>query len=299
MTPLLLVAVGAFVIGAGIVVVRSFGPAGRIGRIIAGTRPVPIAAALAMARSTDARYVRVDGRIDSDEEFEDDAHRPLVLRLSRLELDRGGRWEAIETTREAVPFVVGAGPAAIEVDRDALDEGLVVLPREATGRAADVADRMPAGTAPDLPVRYVIRQVSSVEHAAVLGVPVVGEDGKARMTAGLGRPLILTTLETDEALRLLGGGRRARSALAFCLLGIGALVLTAGAVWALVAAITGAAIAASPTPTPAAGDPRSPGEGPGLVGDPLVALIAVLIVGLATALVTLAWTRLRGGGRPV
>jgi hypothetical protein len=51
------------------------------------------------------------------------------------------------------------------------------------------------------------------------------------------------------------------------------------------------AFGASPTPTPAAGDPRSAGEGPGLVGEPLVAIVIVLVVGVSTALVTAAWAR--------
>lgn len=238
MIPLLVVAAGALVLGAGILVVLSFGPAGRIGRIIAATKAVPMDAAVAMAGSPDARYVRVDGRIDSEEEFEDEAHRPLVLRLSSLEVQRAGRWEGIDSKREAVPFVVGAGPAAIEVDHGALDAGLVVLPREALGRVADVVERMPPGTALDLPVRYVVRQVSSVEHAAVFGVPFVGPDGRTHISAGRGRPLILTTLETDEALRLLASGRRWRSRLAFALLGIGATMLAGGAIWGVVGLVT-------------------------------------------------------------
>jgi hypothetical protein len=50
-------------------------------------------------------------------------------------------------------------------------------------------------------------------------------------------------------------------------------------------------LAASPTPTAAAGDPRSPGEGPGLVGEPLVAIGIVLLVGLSSAVLTAAWAR--------
>jgi hypothetical protein len=63
---------------------------------------------------------------------------------------------------------------------------------------------------------------------------------------------------------------------------------------------TGAALAADPSPA-AGGDPRSPGEGPGLVGDPLFAIAAVLAIGLGTLIVTIAYVRLtdrRGrGGR--
>ncbi len=52
-------------------------------------------------------------------------------------------------------------------------------------------------------------------------------------------------------------------------------------------------LAASPSPTAAtAGDPRSSGQGPGLVGDPALALLAVVAIGVAAVLVTLAYVRL-------
>jgi hypothetical protein len=56
----------------------------------------------------------------------------------------------------------------------------------------------------------------------------------------------------------------------------------------------GVALAASPDPTPAAaaGDPRSTGQGPGLVGDPLLAIGLVLLVAVASLVLTLAYVRL-------
>jgi hypothetical protein len=58
----------------------------------------------------------------------------------------------------------------------------------------------------------------------------------------------------------------------------------------------GVALAASPSPAPA-GDPRSSGQGPGLVGDPAFAVLAVLAIGLGTLAVTLVYIRLTGGRR--
>ncbi len=59
-----------------------------------------------------------------------------------------------------------------------------------------------------------------------------------------------------------------------------------------------AVAAASPSPTPAAaGDPRSSGEGPGFVGTPLVAIGAVVGLGVLAVLVTQAYVRLPGGRR--
>ena len=95
-------------------------------------------------------------------------------------------------------------------------------------------DRVPADVPPDTPTRLRVEQVSSVEHAIVLGVPLVGPDGAVRITAGLGRPLVLTTLERAEAMRVLGGGRRARPAIASALLGGGVALLAIGSGWAII-----------------------------------------------------------------
>ena len=74
-----------------------------------------------------------------------------------------------------------------------------------------------------------------------------------------------------------------------------------GAGLAVVAWLTGAmtAMAASPSPSAASGgDPRSSGQGAGLVGDPAFALLAVVAIGIAAVLITLVYVRLtapRGG----
>ena len=61
------------------------------------------------------------------------------------------------------------------------------------------------------------------------------------------------------------------------------------------------ALAAEPAASPGTGgDPRSPGQGPGLVGDPLFAIGAVLLVATTSVVLTLAYVRLtssRSAGR--
>ena len=71
---------------------------------------------------------------------------------------------------------------------------------------------------------------------------------------------------------------------------------TAIGVVALFVAVTAPVLAASPTPA-AGGDPRSSGQGPGLVGEPGVAVLAVVAIGLGSLLVTLVYVRLTGGSR--
>ena len=70
-----------------------------------------------------------------------------------------------------------------------------------------------------------------------------------------------------------------------------ALATASATVAWLALAIT--ALAASPAPTAGSGgDPRSSGQGPGLVGDPAFALLAVVGIGLASFTVTFLYVRL-------
>ncbi len=234
-SPLVPVLAGIAALVAGILVLRTYGPRYRVGRLLAATPAVSVAEAVALAAGP-ARYVRISGRIDAEDEFEDDAHRPLVFRRTRLQLRRDGRWVDFEDDRRRVPFEIRDGLDGIAVDDAALDAGLVVVPRESVGTAADVADRVPAGTAATTPVRLWVEQVSSVEHAVVVGVPGLDEAGAPRISAGLGRPLILTTLEPDEAIRVLAEGERRRPLVALICLGGGLGLITIGLVLAVIGA---------------------------------------------------------------
>ena len=292
--PLILVAAGVFVLAAGAAVLRSFGPRYRVGRLLAVTPRVAISEAASIATQARPRYVRVEGRIDAENEFEDAQHRPLVYRRTRLEARRDGGWSAFEDSHEAVPFVIREGLDAIAVDANSLDTGLIVVPRESVGIAGDLAERAPAEMPNATPVRAVVEQVSSIEHAIVLGVPGRGPGDAVQMSAGLGRPLILTTLEPDEAMRVLAGGT-GRPRTAAVLLAAGLALVLIGLLWAALGVVLPALVpgvaAASPTPG-TAGDPRRSGEGPGLVGQPGVAVLVVLAIAVLTVIVTTAYVRL-------
>jgi len=236
-SPLVPLVAGLAALAVGVLVLRTYGANYRVGRLLAVTPTVSVSEARTLAGGP-PRYVRVNGRIDAEEEFEDDAHRPLVFRRTRLQLRRGDAWVSFEDTRERVAFEVRDGLEGIMVDDDALDVGLVVIPRESIGTAADVADRIPAGTPPTAPVRLRIEQVSTVEHAIVLGVPGLDANGGPRLSAGLGRPLVLTTLEPDEAMRVLADGERRRPMIAVACLASGLGLVALALILALAGAIS-------------------------------------------------------------
>jgi len=76
---------------------------------------------------------------------------------------------------------------------------------------------------------------------------------------------------------------------------------TAIATFGLLLTAASSVVAAEPAASPGTGgDPRSPGQGPGLVGDPLFAIGAVVLVALTSVVLTLAYVRLtnaRSSGR--
>jgi hypothetical protein len=208
-------------------------PGYTIARVLNGAPHVSLAEAIESARAGERRYVRVHGRITSDEEFPDEQNRALVYRARKLQVaERGGRWRTIEDERLAVPFGLQERGAMISIDVDALDDGLVVLPREAEGRAGEIPDRIPPDVPPDATVRHRVEQISAVDHATAAGLPRV-QSGRVVLGKGLGRPLVLTTLELGDAMRVLSSGRRGYITAAAALLALG-LGLAASAIVTLV-----------------------------------------------------------------
>jgi hypothetical protein len=299
--PLLIGAAGVVAMGIAAAILRSFGPGYRIGRLLAVAPRVSIAEAGRLAQSGTAGYVRIEGRIDSEAEWEDADHRPLVLRRTTFDwrpAGSGGAWTAFDTRLEVVPFVIREGLDEIAVEAGAIGDGLVTVPRESVGEARDVEAMTAAGIDPGAQARLRVEHVSSVDHATVLGVPVRAPSGGYAIGPGMGRPLIISTLEGDEAMRALSGGATGRSRIAVACLIAGGVLIAAAVLWWIADALIGGAaatLAASPDPTLRPGtDTRSTGGGPGIVGEPLLALLGVLGVAAVSLLASLAYVRLTG-----
>ena len=301
------VVVGAALILFGLLLSRRTDARTRAGQLLAGLSPISPTEALKLAalRGDAAPYLAIKGSIDAPEIFEDENHRPLVYRRERVSIADEGGWRVIDTAERSLPFVVSDPSTSISIATADLADGLVVVERRWEGSVAELhaAGReyqsletaalvaALAASDPTRGARVGLEQISNLDRATAAGQLVDGE-----LRAGAGRPLVVTTLERAEALRLLGTegrGRLASSTLALALLALGALLLIGGLALTLASPALGAD-AASPSPTPTAtpesGDARNGGVGVGPGG--LLGLVVMFALPLLFAAVIVLVTRL-------
>ena len=301
------VVVGAALILFGLLLSRRTDARTRAGQLLAGLSPISPTDALKLAalRGDAAPYLAIKGSIDAPEIFEDENHRPLVYRRERVSIADEGGWRVIDTAERSLPFVVSDPSSSISIATADLADGLVVVERRWEGSVAElhVAGReyqspetaaLVAALAVSDPTRGArvgLEQISNLDRATAAGQLIDGE-----LRAGAGRPLVVTTLERAEALRLLGTegrGRLASSTLALALLALGLLLLIGGAALALASPALGAdAVSPSPTPTPnpESGDARNGGVGVGPGG--LLGLVVMFALPLLFAVIVVLLTRL-------
>ncbi|MFM8813557.1 MAG: hypothetical protein ACKOD4_00800 [Candidatus Limnocylindrus sp.] len=302
-----LLALGAGLIALSVWASRRGGTRARSARLMAGLAPVSPEEALLVG---EGRYLAVQGSIDAAEAFDDENHRPLVYRRERVLVREGDTWRELERAVRSVQFFITSPSASIEIDADSLGDGLVVIERQwegsvlelvASGRtftddATSALVTALATSAPTLTARVVLEQISTLDRGTVVGLLRNG-----RLTAaGAGQPLVLTTLDRRDALRILGS--EARGSLAISLITLTALVagvLTVGiAIVELLGEISASMNATtSPSPSqtvsPVSGDARNGGvaTGPGGLLGLVGALLLPLLIGAGIALVARAGAR--------
>ena len=299
------VIVGAALILLGLLLSRRTDARTRAGQLLAGLSPISPTEALRLAalRGDAAPYLAIKGSIDAPEIFEDENHRPLVYRREQVSIADEGGWRVIDTAERSLPFVVSDPSSSISIATADLADGLVVVERRWEGSVAELhaAGReyqspetaalvaTIAASDPTRGARVGLEQISNLDRATAAGQLVDGE-----LRAGAGRPLVVTTLERAEALRLLGSegrGRLASSTAALALFALGLLLLLGGIALTLATPALGAdAASPSPTPTPESGDARNGGVGVGPGG--LLGLVMMFTLPLLFAAVVVLVTRL-------
>jgi len=312
MNGVLLLASGALLIALSIWSSRRGGTRTRAARLMAGVAPVSPREALLVG---DGHYLAVSGNIDAAEAFEDESHRPLVYRRERVLIADGATWREVERVVRSVPFVISDGDHSLTIDAAQLGDGLVVIERQWDGSVAELAAAhrdyqnpesaalvaQLASAAPTTGARVILEQISTLDRGTAAGLL----RGGALTAGGAGQPLVLTTLDRREALRILGSGQRASLAaglLTLLLLIAGLLLLLIGSAALLSEATSGAGTALSPSPAPdptaasgESGDARNGGvaTGPGGLAGLLSALALPFAVGALIAFVVSVVVRAR------
>jgi len=214
--PLLLTLAGVVLLVVGLALVRRSGAQPAMARRLAGARQMRVGELLDL-RPGDrmpARPVRVVGRIRcADPLVTADEDRLVALHRDVEVVGSRGGWRSIQRLRETRSFELWDHDGSLPLDPAAAREPLVALPHVWSGSPDELdasfgaaLSRVAAEQGPLLQARATTRMVSIVDRLLVLAA--VTQDGSGR--AALAPPpggYIVSALELDDAMRLLGGRR--------------------------------------------------------------------------------------------
>lgn len=220
-----LVLVGALGLG-GLLLIRLSGASPGIARRLAGARPLRVADVLDL-EDPPARPVRVSGRIRCPDPIVTERGDRLVAVHRDVQVrPPSGGWRSIERVRETRGFELWDHGGALPIDPAQAAEPLIVIPHVWRGTTADLTDaghvgavaRLGVGSDP-WPARSITRMVSVVERLLVLADVRPEADG-VQLSPPRGG-FLMSTLEIEDAMRLLGGPRRRLLLAGYALLAAG------------------------------------------------------------------------------
>ena len=240
MTPGLLVSLSAVLIGlltmaGGSWLLRRLGAQLRLARRLAGARPMSIGQLLDAGDELPMRAVRVAGRVRCADPMiteRDDRlvafHRDVEVRVP------GGRWHSIERRRETRSFELWDHDGALAIDPARAAEPLATIPHVWVGDPAELDEtyqpavaRLAAAHGASSEARATTRSLTIVDRLLILGLPARDASGRVLLAPPPGG-YVISALELDEAMRLLGGDHRAWLLAGIASLALGGLLTAAG-----------------------------------------------------------------------
>ncbi|MEP6469650.1 MAG: hypothetical protein ABJC24_07750 [Chloroflexota bacterium] len=205
----------AVLVAAGLVAIRISGAQPGIARRLAGAREVRVGDLLSGGELPN-RPVRVAGRIRCPDPILTGRDERLVALHRDVQVKPpSSGWRSIERIRESRGFELWDHDGSLALDPGQAAEPLIVIPHVWHGTTAELEDsshlaavaRLRAAEGQAWPARSVTRMVSVVERLLVLASVQRAEDGQVQLSPPAGGYLI-SGLELDDAMRLLGGQRR-------------------------------------------------------------------------------------------
>ena len=233
-----LIAATVLVVG-GLLAIRISGAQTGIARRLAGAREMRVGD-LIDAPALPSRAVRVSGRIRCPDPIETSRDERLVALHRDVQVrPPGGGWRSIERIRETRGFELWDHDGSLPLDPADAAEPLVAIPHVWRGTTSALQDpshrsaieRLGAQDGAEWPAQSVTRMISVVDRLLVLAEVDRDADGAPRLRPPAGG-YVISTLELDDAMRLLGGRRRE-----LLLLGAGMMLLGVVAALAAIAVL--------------------------------------------------------------
>ncbi|MEA2651886.1 MAG: hypothetical protein QOI85_1607 [Chloroflexota bacterium] len=238
----IVLAVGLTLAVASVIGLRSAGAHLAVARRLAGPPEVKVGRLLGV-EALPKRAVRVVGRIRCREPLEMGGGEQLVAYHRDVEVRIGAAWRSIERLRETRSFDLWDHDGSLSVDPSLAAEPLIVIPNVWHGDPAELQEphasavaRLAERHGPAAEARATTRTINVTDRVRLLAQATLDEDGRARLEPPDGGYLI-TSLELDEAMRLLGGGNRRLVTASILGLFVSSLLVAVGAIGAVLTAL--------------------------------------------------------------
>lgn len=239
--PVLLLAVaalGALLAASAVAGMRAAGARPAMGRRLAGPPEVRVGSLVDPTRLP-SRPVRVAGRVRCSDPFTTPDGERLVAFHRDVEVRVGGRWRALERTRETRSFELWDHAGSLELDPARAAEPLITIPGVWRGTPEELdephrsaAARLSERAGPIAEARAVTRSINLTDRLLVLAMARRDPAG-VRLEPPKGGYLI-TNLALPDAMRLLGGRHRRLLVASVIALGAGVALAVIGLLGALV-----------------------------------------------------------------
>lgn len=238
----ILIVAGILLALVAILVLRSAGAHPAVARRLAGPREMKVGELLG-ADELPERPVRVVGRIRCHDPLEMGSGERLVAFHRDVEVRAGGSWRSIERLRETRSFDLWDHDGSVPVDPSLAAEPLIVIPKVWRGEPSELEEPLASAAArlaerhgPGTEARAITRTVNLTDRLRLLARPGRDAAGRLRLEPPEGGYL-LTNLDLDDAMRLLGGSNRRLVRKAIVGLGLGVALLAIGGIGALLNAM--------------------------------------------------------------
>jgi len=236
---------GALLVAVGLGWMRLIGARMSLGRRLAGAREISVGDAVHMTQAP-SRPVRVAGRVRCpDPLVAPDGERLVAFHRDVEVQSAAGSWRMLERVRETRSFDLWDHAGSLALDPAQAAEPLVTIPLVWEGSPEELGSEFASGlarvTAEDgqpLRARAVTRTISEVDRLLVLARVGLDAAGNPRLEPPPGG-FVVSSLELDAAMRLLGGPHRRQLGLAIATFGIGAVLLVAGGLAGVATRIAG------------------------------------------------------------